>query len=348
MTSILIAMHDFHRGGTERVALMLAAEWQNLGADVTILCGNEEGGLRDQVPPGVMVMVLDPPIPRSATSRLAMGKAVESVTLRPDVIFLPGNFHFFLAPHLKKAMPRAKIALKISNPPLPPGLVGRIAAPFFRRATRAVDGFAAMNAGLARQMRGLMPGRKVGTLYDPVRMADAPAKPRGDVLNVLWIGRLEPQKDVALALDAIAALKGARDCYLTILGDGAERGRVEQALGVLPVSHIGNVTDIAPYLAAADVLLVTSRYEGGPAVAIEALAMGVPVVSTDCSYLLHEVMTTPEAGRIVPSRDPQMLAAALAEIGDAPRPSRSVLRALTARFEPQACARAYLEWFATL
>ncbi len=341
-------MHDFHRGGTERVALMLAGEWKKLGQDVTILCGDQGGGLRDDVPAGVTVITLDPPVPRSPTSRLAMGQAVSSLTLRPEFIFLPGNFHFFLAPHLKKAMPRAKVALKISNPPLPAGLMGRLAAPFFRRAVKTVDGFAAMNAGLAREMGRLLPGRKVGTLYDPVRMAALPRQPRHGVMNILWIGRLEPQKDVALALDTIAALKAQHDCYLTILGDGAECDRVEKVLGRLPVSHIGNVPDIAPYLAQADALLITSRYEGGPAVAIEALAMGVPVVSTDCSHLLHDVMTEPQAGRIVASRDPQLLAAALAEVAAAPRPPVETLRALTERFEPAACARAYLDWFRTL
>ena len=345
MTSILIAMHDFHRGGTERVALMLAAQWKSLGADVTILCGDQGGGLCDSVPPGVSVMTLDPPVPRSPTSRLVMGRAVESITLRPDVIFLPGNFHFFLAPHLKKAMPRAKIALKISNPPLPTGLMGRVAAPFFRRATRAVDGFAAMNAGLTQQMRTIVRGRNVATLYDPVLRPQGARKSRGPRLNVLWIGRLEPQKDVGLALETIAALKVMRDCHLTILGDGSERVRIAQAHATLPLSHVADAPDIAPYLAAADVLLITSRYEGGPAVAIEALAMGVPVVTTDCSHLLHEVMTVPQAGHVVASRAPQALAEALSAVADAPRQD---LRALTDRFEPQACARAYLEWFDTL
>jgi len=339
MTQILIALHDFHRGGTERVALMLADEWQKLGAEASILCGDQGGGLRDQVPAGVKVIALDPPVPRSATSRIAMGQAVAGLALTPDVVFLPGNFHFFLAPYLKKAMPRAKIALKISNPPIPAGLAGWIAAPIFRRATAAVDGYAAMNAGLARQMRKLVPGRTVGTLYDPVRMGDAPRKPGG--CNVLWIGRLEPQKDFALALAVMRHLPNAR---LTVIGDGAERGLLAGA----DVCHISNVSDVAPYLAEADALLITSRYEGGPAVAVEALAQGVPVVSTDCSYLLHELLTLPEAGRIVPSRDPQRLAQALQGVLDAPSPARDLLRGLTERFTPQACARAYLEWFATL
>ena len=340
MTSILICLHDFHRGGTERVALMLADEWRKLGADVTILCGDQGGGLREQVPPGIKVIALDPPVPRSATSRVVMGQAVSSLRLKPDVIFLPGNFHFFLAPYLCKAMPRAKIALKISNPPVPAGLVGRIAAPFFRRATKAVDGFAAMNAGLARQMRTLVPGRTVGTLYDPVRMGALRHAPKAKP-NVLWIGRLEPQKDLALAL---AVMRQLPDMPFTVIGDGTERGLLTGA----PVRHVPQVDDVAPYLADAGALLITSRYEGGPAVAVEALAQGVPVISTDCSYLLHELLTIPEAGRIVPWRDPALLGQALRVVTDAPRPPPALLRDLTARFEPQACARAYLDWFATL
>lgn len=337
---ILIALHDFHRGGTERVALMLAGEWQKLGVEVAILCGDQGGGLRDQVPAGIKVIALDPPVPRSPTSRLTMGQAVSGLRLKADAIFLPGNFHFFLAPHLKKAMPRAKIALKISNPPVPAGLVGKLATPIFRRATATVDGFAAMNAGLARQMRSILPGRTVGTLYDPVRMGDTARGPRGDKPKVLWIGRLEPQKDLALAL---AVMRQMPDARLTVIGDGAERG-------LLPpdVRHIPQVPDVAPYLADADALLITSRYEGGPAVAIEALAQGVPVVSTDCSYLLHEVLTVPQAGCIVPSRDPHVLAQALKGVLDAPPPPRDLLRDLTTRFAPAPCARAYLDWFATL
>ena len=78
--------------------------------------------------------------------------------------------------------------------------------------------------------------------------------------------------------------------------------------------------------------------------AVEALAQGVPLVSTDCSYLLHDLISIPQAGRIVQSRDAQSLAMALAVVCDAPRVPEK-LRALTAPFEPEACARAYLEWF---
>src|SRR5258708_982937 len=113
------------------------------------------------------------------------------------------------------------------------------------------------------------------------------------------------------------------------------------------VRLMGHVPEIESFLADADALLITSRYEGGPAVAVESLAEGVPVVSTDCSFLLHDLLASPQAGRIVASRDPADLAAALDQVCKQPR-APELLRTLVAPFEPQACAQAYLDWFDTL
>ena len=343
---ILVCLHDFARGGTERIAIGLAADWAQAGRDVTILCGSVEGGLRETVGGEVKVVPLDPPVRRGFLSRFqlawAMGKQLAA--LKPDVIFLPGNFHALLAGGLRAADPGPRIALKISNPAVPK------AAPFgaaiFRRVTRDVDGFAAMNSGLARQLRTMLPGREIVTLHDPLYLKPEPRTPRRDgSWRILWIGRLEKQKDPQLALAVTAAV--AAPSHLTMLGDGELRGALEQRIAAMGLSNrvtlAGHVAEVASHLAASDVLLITSHYEGGPAVAVEALALGVPVVSTDCSFLLHDIITGPEAGRIVTSRQPSMLAAALAEVCAAP-PAAEKLRALAAPFEPLACARAYLAW----
>jgi glycosyltransferase involved in cell wall biosynthesis len=60
--------------------------------------------------------------------------------------------------------------------------------------------------------------------------------------------------------------------------------------------------------------------------------------------MLGEMVTIPEAGRIVQSRAPEDLAAALLTVCRAP-PPRENLHALVARFSPQVCAGAYLDWF---
>jgi glycosyltransferase involved in cell wall biosynthesis len=136
-----------------------------------------------------------------------------------------------------------------------------------------------------------------------------------------------------------------------MLGEGALRSAVEHAIAAKDLADRvvlrGHVSAIAPFLAAADALLITSRYEGGPAVAVEALAAGSPVVSTDCSFLLHDLLAVPEAGRIVESRDPGALASALRQVMAAP-PAPERLKALAAPFEHRACAQAYLAWFDSL
>ncbi len=351
---ILICLHDFHRGGTERIAIGLAKSWVEAGREVTILCGDTAGGLYGTVDPRVKVVALDPPMPRSPLSRFLLGAAMgrHLAVLKPDLIFLPGNFHLFLANGLRGADPRPAIALKISNPPVPHGIAGLIAGPLFRHFTRAVDGFAAMNAGLARELEALLPGRPIATLHDPVYIgetAEAPQRREG-VRNILWIGRLEPQKDVGLALATIRALNKIAPAHLTILGDGALRDQTDRRIAAMKlgdvVTRLGHVPAIEPWLAGADALLITSRYEGGPAVAVEALARGVPVVSTDCSHLLHDLIAIPQAGAVVPSRRPRDLAVALAALGD--HPPRKLLASIAAPFAPQVCARAYLDWFDTL
>ena len=343
---ILICVHDFSRGGTERIAIGLAADWAQAGRDVTILCGNVEGGLRDTVRDNVKVVPLEPPIRRGLLSRWrlarAMGKRLAS--LKPDVIFLPGNFHSFLANGLRASLPSAVIALKISNPPVPKG--APFGAAIFRHVTAAVDGFAAMNSGLARELKAMLPGRNIVALHDPVFVAPRAPVPRRDSRwRILWIGRLERQKDPHLALEVMAAM--AAPAHLTMLGEGALRESMQQRIFAMnlgsSVTLSGYEPEIESHLANADALLITSRYEGGPAVAVEALAQGVPVVGTDCSFLLQDLIACPEAGRIVPSREPGALATALLEVCAAPRAPEK-LRALTTPFEAKVCARAYLDW----
>lgn len=95
----------------------------------------------------------------------------------------------------------------------------------------------------------------------------------------LFVGRLEHQKNPLLAVQAVAGL--STKTTLVVAGDGsladdlvAEAERLDVELRLL-----GNVKDVERYMAAADVVLVPSRYEGFGRVAVEALATGTPVVA---------------------------------------------------------------------
>jgi glycosyltransferase involved in cell wall biosynthesis len=103
---------------------------------------------------------------------------------------------------------------------------------------------------------------------------------------LLWVGRMEKEKNPECALDAlVAARRAGFDVGLTFVGDGRLRAMLEEKARREDVTEwvefVGSVSDPLPYYATADLLLVTSEYEGFGLVIIEALAAGVPVLSTD-------------------------------------------------------------------
>jgi glycosyltransferase involved in cell wall biosynthesis len=157
-------------------------------------------------------------------------------------------------------------------------------------------------------------------------------------------GRLVAQKRFALALRALAALGPDSPVRLLMLGDGPERDELQtlaRRLGIAArVQWAGHVPDIAPALANASALLLTSRYEGYPAVLIEALAAGVPVLTTDCSPALPEILFDASFGRIA-AAEPQALAQALHQTM-ALQPRAEAVAMLVQRHRAQSCADTYL------
>lgn len=101
--------------------------------------------------------------------------------------------------------------------------------------------------------------------------------------RLLYVGRFEPEKDPCLALRAFARAAPKSTC-LIMVGTGSEFAYVRalaRDLGVADRVFFEGEADPGPYYAIADLVLVTSRYEGYGLVIIEALAAGKPVLSTD-------------------------------------------------------------------
>ncbi len=165
----------------------------------------------------------------------------------------------------------------------------------------------------------------------------------------LAAGRFEiEQKGFDLLLDAMARLEGG-DARLVLLGDGPLRVRLAAhaaRLGIADrVSMPGHVATIREALDQARLYVVSSDYEGYPAVAIEALAAGVPVVATDCSPAMREILCDPIRGTIVPSGDTAALAAAIdARLGASP-PARALLAATVIGHRIGPIAGQYLDLF---
>jgi glycosyltransferase involved in cell wall biosynthesis len=140
--------------------------------------------------------------------------------------------------------------------------------------------------------------------------------PDGDAV-ALYAGRLVPIKRVDLLVRALArARRTGAPVRLVILGDGELRPELEGlacSLGVdQHVTFLGYRHDVAAYLAASDIAVLSSANEGTPVALIEAAAAARPLVGTRVGGVADVV--APGTGRLVEAGDEEALAAALAEL----------------------------------
>jgi glycosyltransferase involved in cell wall biosynthesis len=219
------------------------------------------------------------------------------------------------------------------------------------RASRAI----AVSAGVGREIaaRGYR-AEKVVVIHNPVpppvpgvktprpwRMALAASGP-GPV--IVTAGRLVEVKDHKTLITAFARLRQTRPARLLIFGEGPLdkplRAHAE-ALGVGDhVVFAGYVADPAACYADADLFVLSSTSEGFGNVLVEAMAAGVPVVSTDAPHGPREILAGGRFGALVPVGDVEALAAAMAGMLDDPT-SGEALRLRAADFAIDRIAAAY-------
>jgi glycosyltransferase involved in cell wall biosynthesis len=155
---------------------------------------------------------------------------------------------------------------------------------------------------------------------------------------VIHVGRFTGQKRHDLLLDAFTRMGGAHRLVLLAEDAPALRAMIEARGLAGRVEVAGFQHNPFPWIAAADLLVLCSDHEGLPNVIIEALALGVPVVSTDCPSGPREILGKDLPGSLVPMGDAAALAAAMARaLAERPDVSRVDL----ARYAKERVVRAY-------
>jgi glycosyltransferase involved in cell wall biosynthesis len=188
---------------------------------------------------------------------------------------------------------------------------------------------------------------EVGVIYNGIDVDPAPdsserAAVRQDLgvseaqLVVGTIGRLDPVKDFATLLDAVARLATtALPVALAIVGDGDARAELEAqsaSLGIADrVRFLGHREDARRWLAGCDVYANSSISEGVSLTILEAMAAGLPVVATAVGGTPEVV--TEDCGVLVPARHPEALADAIYELGESAGRRRQLGTAGRARVE---------------
>lgn len=296
-------------GGVERALLRLAEGWIAAGRRVTLVIGDPTGPLAAELPAGVEVVP---------------GPLVGAVRrLRPDLVFCPGNHYTSRGAWLRLRLGRdcPPVVAKMSNALARPDFSGAVAWGYrrwLRLHPHVFDALVAMTPASREEAiatTGIAPALVHVIANPPARaLPGAPevALPPGRFL--LGVGRLVPQKRWDRLVAALPLLADAQ-VIAVVLGEGRERRRLERQAAALGVADRlwlpGHVADPLPALARAAAAVLPSDYEGVPGVLREALSVGTPVVATDSSRAIREIVTAPDLGTVVATGDEAALVSAL-------------------------------------
>ncbi|KXU32626.1 hypothetical protein A0J57_08705 [Sphingobium sp. 22B] len=333
---IVFYARSLYNGGVDRVVFNLAEEFLARGIRPVILVDldNPYSPFRDLVPQGVPYEVLGA---NGAIARIAKLRAYLRKT-RPQAVMCTG----FGFPNLCAIMVRwiagFPFRLMLTEHCFP-SVDHDAAKPwqsrywFFRLAhllyPRA-DNIVAVSKGTARDLANVIDidPQSITCIYNPIvsdaliqssrAPVDHPWFRDSDIPVIIGIGRLEHQKDFATLITAFSRVRQNMPCRLLILGDGSERDRLTALVGSLGLSDDVAMPGFAPnphaYTARASLFVLSSRFESLANVVIEAMALGTPVIATDCPSGPAEALDGGRFGRLVEVGNAEMLADAMLDL----------------------------------
>ncbi|MCW2382316.1 MULTISPECIES: glycosyltransferase [unclassified Sphingobium] len=360
---VLSVLHSLEPGGVERDLLRFTKAWREAGLDARIALGRWEGRLQEEAPD--VPYIIPPPgrLARIETESLWMMLKLPGIVrrLKPDVLFFPSNGLMAVAAVTRLVLGKScpPIVLRPSN-----SLDERHSSPLRRRLSRFImHGHSHIYAAVVAMAPPVrdeietemgVPPERIAIIHNASMTAAVAQRlaslrdstPRNNPgRHFLGVGRLFPQKNFELLLDAFARIAQPDD-RLTIVGEGPLRAALEakaQALGVATqLSLPGHHNPVDPWFAQADAFILSSDFEGVPAVVAEALAAAIPIVATDCTIAMPMMME--DVGTLVPIKDVSALAAAMDRVCDQ-KPQISAMRARASLFTMEATLEKWIALF---
>lgn len=360
---VVLYVPDLSVGGAERAALNLLEALPGPDLRVTLLLNQRRGPLMNALPVGAELRSLDVHRTIAALPRLTAYLRKE----RPDVLISYLEFNNIVAiwANCLAGRPTKVIVshhVTTSNVNSGSSWKYNLIPVLYRFTLPWADHVVAVSKGVASGLARIMRGQdSLSVIHNPIitpayrELAAAPLDhpwfaPDQPPL-VLGVGRLVPQKNFELLINAFAEFAAGSSARLVLLGDGPLKADLQQQIDRLGLSGRAAILpiDINPwrYMARAKVLVLSSLFEGFGNVLVEAMATGTPVVSVDCPDGPADILGHGKWGRLVPSGDAKALAAAIVDTLADPGDSRS-RQARALEYSAQSIAVRYRDLIAHL
>jgi len=204
----------------------------------------------------------------------------------------------------------------------------RLASPsLYRRAARVAAVSSGVRDALVHELAGCVPPERIVTIPNPVdseeirRLARPPAERTSEV-RLVSVGRLVSAKGFDVLIEACRLARLGPDWELLIIGEGPLRRDLAELVArqglQAQVTFLGLLENPYPIMASADIAIQPSRWEGFGMAIAEALALGVPLIASDCPGGVSQTLEGGKFGMLVPVEDPPKLAEAITLLaGDA-------------------------------
>lgn len=338
---ILFLIPDFSRGGAQMHLARDANGLARLGHQVSVVAQGADGSMGVELAPGVELTCL---MGRSSSPLTFWRFARLLRRQRPNVVVgwsIYANSFVALAQRL--GLVKASLLVENIYPPRMFETISPIRRTFSRLLVSYLYGQATLVAGNSADIvdylqNTVRPSPKAVRIRNPVdleKLDDLAAQPaplperRPGTIVVVAAGRVQNlQKGFDTLLRALARLPANCDWTLWMVGDGEDVPMLRTLAGDLGITDrivwCGMQSNPFPYYAAADLMVVPSRFEGFPNVLLEAMALGRATVSTDCLSGPRELTCGGVTGLLTPVDDVDALAEAMASLMADPSRRRSL------------------------
>lgn len=324
---ILFLVSSLSSGGAERVAATLCNAWVKAGRDVTLIATySGGGGVFYDISPEVNVQFLAHEVKGLGRRAGYMGRLIQLHRMvlvhNPDVIvsFLSNvNVSAILMGALRKV---PVIVCERNDPEhIPMSFMLRTACNFtYPRSDALVVQTEQVKAKIGRIFRT---PNKVFCVPNPMPVGlgtsrQTCVRPEGSKI-LISVGRLAEQKQPELMIRSFSAIADKHPEWIfNLWGEGPLRARLETLIAELGLTDRvflrGNTKEPWKIMAAADVFVMGSRFEGFPNALLEAMGMGMPCAVFDCESGPYEMTRAGKDALLVPANDGQALSAALCQL----------------------------------